>query len=466
MMNWINIRPEELVHEVSRLDTAFWSSLLSKEQGLRTILPRRADKVTAGDLFTMLYQWNPQLDDEPVDPALKAWLERAMENPSIRELREKTVGDRMLSSSSSIRLYRELMRPQESQIKTIVQLKHNLDTLKALDQSEQGQETMARLQQQMADEYQDMSDKDVLGEISMAADNTAQDLDAAKEMAGISGYSINPDDMSERTMKGMLNETLVDKVTKNDKVRAVVSIMGRMKPILEVAKSQILKEQPTPVDLVYGRDLDKLVPTELVTLADPDLEDLFWTKFIDGGLLQYEHRDKPQEGRGPFVCLLDISGSMRGVPEQYGLALFSAMTRLALRDKREVVLCYFADNASKPYKVTDGESLVNALSASPKVGYGTDFNVALQRAQQIINDGIISKQADILLISDGYAEVLHVDLYTKWKTANGIKMIGININGNWSQSYIKMFDAVTSMGSRGDMSKLDWLDNMKGRLVS
>ena len=70
------------------------------------------------------------------------------------------------------------------------------------------------------------------------------------------------------------------------------------------------------------------------------------------------------------------------------------------------------------------------------------------------------------MISDGYAEVSNLDLYIKWKIANGIKMVGININGHWNQAYIKMFDAVTSMGLRGDMTGLEWLDNVKGKLVS
>lgn len=467
LYNWINIRPEELVHEVSRLDTAFWSSVLTKEQGLRNILPKRADKVTAGDLFTMLYQWDPELKDESPDPALSGWIAKALQDPAVQSLRQDTVGDRMLSSSSAIKFYRELMRPNTSQIKTIVQLKHNLDTLKALDSSEQAQNTMRQLQEKMADEYKDMSDKDVLGNIGTAAENTQDDLEVAKQMAGIDGYSINPEDMSEKVMKGMLNETLVDKVTKNDKVRSIVQIMGRMKPILDVAKSQVLKEQPTPVDLVYGRDLDKLVPTELVTLADPELEDLFWMKYLDGGLLQYEHRDRPTEGRGPFVCLLDVSGSMSGLPEQYGLALFSAMTRLALKDKREVMLVYFADN-TKAFKVTDGESLVNALGATVRVGHGTNFHGVLCEARNIINNGLIAKQADILMITDGYSSLSEDRLgsYISWKVSMGIKMVGININGSWSDSYIKMFDAVTSMGSRGEMTKLDWLDGVKGRLVS
>lgn len=468
MINWIDIRADELCHQSTRLDAAFWSSLLTRREELRKVLPKRADKVTGGDIFSLLYYFDPVLKEETPDPALTAWLKRAMKNPDVQGLREKTVGDKTLAASGAIRLYREMMRPKESQLKVIVQLKDNQETMEALGANTPETEKMIDdLRQKIADDFESMDDGQVLGNIGTAAQNTQGDMDIAEELAKMDGgEGADPANFTERIMATMLNEALIDKVTSNDKLRGIMNVLGRMSPILEVAKSVQLKPQPTPVDVVFGDDLDRLVSVELLGLADPETEDLFYAKYADKGLLEYEHKDKPQEGRGPFVCVMDVSGSMRGTAEQYSLALFTAMARLSIKDKREVRLVYFADNASKAFKVEDSKSLIEALTATVKVGGGTRFQAGLDRAREVIEDGI-GKQADILFISDGYG---HVDRewlkkFAEWKEELGIKMVGVNIEGQWDGSYMKMFSAVTSLGSRGEMMKLDWLNEIKDGLV-
>lgn len=464
IFNWISVDKGDLVHDVTRLDTNFWAGLLTEREGLRKIFPRYADKVIGGDLFSLLYKWNPELKDESPDPALSAWMSIALNTPEVQELRDKTIGDRSIAAASAVNLYRELMRPKESQLKVIAQMKSNLDTVEVLggEMSEDNKQILKELQEKMGEEFMDMPTDQVVGSLAGAADKVADDLDTAKQL----GWSNDPYNQSAKVLDTMLNEQLVSRVTQNDKLRKIVKILGRITNILEVSKSKQMKQQPTPVDLVYGSDLDKLVPTELVYMDDLELEDIFWSKYLNRGLLQYQHRDKPKEGKGPFICCMDVSGSMHGEPEQYALALFTALARMAIKEKRKVGIIYFADRASSMYRVGSVEELVTALTATPKVGGGTDFIPPLNQAREQIDKEIVGKDADILFISDGYAGVdsRWVEEWVKWKERLGIRQVGINIGGRWGEPFNKVFDA-SSEFNRGEIGKLEWMEGVKEQMI-
>ena len=152
-MTWLSIKPSELDIKARQLDGLFWSSIANKTHQIRRLLPRRVDKVAGGDIFNVLYQWNPELRDSPPDPALAAWLKQTMQSPKFKQLRAKTVGDRHVAAGATLALFRELMRPKNSPLKAVLELKHHLDRMEAIDASQQEEQQ----EQQQASEQEPSS---------------------------------------------------------------------------------------------------------------------------------------------------------------------------------------------------------------------------------------------------------------------------------------------------------------------
>ena len=97
-----------------------------------------------------------------------------------------------------------------------------------------------------------------------------------------------------------------------------------------------------PTNLVgihQASDLMRLLPSEAVMLALPELELEFYRRYLERRLLSYQSRGTlprqrimlrtPERGgqqlqpRGPFIVCVDTSGSMGGYPEECAKAAFS-----------------------------------------------------------------------------------------------------------------------------------------------
>ena len=157
MFTKYNIKPEQLVLECKALDTLYWSSTISSINGLQKVMPRNVDKVMGGDLFNALYHWNPKLKDDPPDVALAAYMEKVMDSMDFMELRVRTMGDKNLAAAGAVRLFRELMRPGESDIKGCLNIKNALDNASTMGE-EAGKivgDAIKEAQQGMADSIKD-----------------------------------------------------------------------------------------------------------------------------------------------------------------------------------------------------------------------------------------------------------------------------------------------------------------------
>jgi uncharacterized protein with von Willebrand factor type A (vWA) domain len=248
-----------------------------------------------------------------------------------------------------------------------------------------------------------------------------------------------------------------------------MNIVGRMKEIFAKAKSKKPKPAPPPIGVKLGTDISNLVTSELVYLSDPDTEDLFWSKYAEGSLLVYDKKASIPEGKGPMICCVDISSSMKGQPLNYAMALFTSMAKMALESKRQVVFMPFASYSHKGIEISDVSSLLGVLSSRNwgRLGGGTRFEAPLDQARELISIATPSAYADVVFITDGVSSVndLWIERFKHEKSKLGFKLIGINVMSSWSPEYMGIFDVVASMGSSGEMSKLEWLENKVEAMV-
>ena len=163
----------------------------------------------------------------------------------------------------------------------------------------------------------------------------------------------------------------------------------------------------TPDGIEFGRDLPRMLGSELATLADPDLEDLWLHRYSTRTLQQYRQGSTPCK-RGPVVVCVDTSGSMDEF-EVASKALAIAAAKLAQRDRRPVrVILFSCDieiyDAPQPMAGAPWLEFLAKVAHSFSGG-GTDFDLPLEAALETITSHELYRRADLVFITDGDCEV-------------------------------------------------------------
>lgn len=486
--SWSKLEPNKLNIEATVINTVFFTRITEKNKAVRKVLARRVDKLIGADIFMLLFKQAPVIKAEPPDPALAEWLRHQLDSPEVEKMRRKTTGDKNLAAAGAVRLFRELMRKRESDLKAIIGLASNLETVEAMVESNAGiqnavdaiKEVQLLVSKQLQrgetadsrwwDEENEEWEDSVVGP---AADKVLEDIEIVESLAqfdrsGAEGFGYNPNNASERVLNGLLDDKMMDKITQSDQLRTIMKIVGRMKLIMETAKSQAKHVSPVPVGIEYGDDVSRVLPSTLALLALPETIPLFYQGLRDRTLMQYKPLTKPNQGMGPLVCVVDFSGSMMGEPENYAKALFIAMAQMAVAQHRNIWWVPFADNAAKPQLIQSSTDVVNMVTKRVnKIGGGTVFQAALDAAMLVIDSEKIQNKADIMLISDGYGDIWgpYADKFHAWKMQHRVRLFGLNLFGRWSGRIAAEMDASAAV-DRSGLRRLTWLNNMAPMMVA
>ena len=128
---------------------------------------------------------------------------------------------------------------------------------------------------------------------------------------------------------------------------------------MSVQKSRVNHPPSEITSITIGNDLAHLLPGEVALLGDPDLEDLFYLKFAERRLLQYELEGRESEGRGA-----DHSGAGRirsmetlggVVKEAWSKSVMLGLLAIARRQKRDLAVIHFS-GPNQPRLKSEGRS--------------------------------------------------------------------------------------------------------------
>ena len=171
------------------------------------------------------------------------------------------------------------------------------------------------------------------------------------------------------------------------------------------------------------------MPSEVALLGDPDLEDLFYLKFAERRLLQYELEGRESEGRGPIILALDESGSMSEtlggvVKEAWGKSVMLGLLAIARRQKRDLAVIHFSGpNQLHTSVFPKGES--SPLNLIDEVefffGGGTVFDRWMEEAARLVDQDRFDR-ADAIVVSDGIAFISERAVAEWWKRRAERKM--------------------------------------------
>lgn len=212
------------------------------------------------------------------------------------------------------------------------------------------------------------------------------------------------------------------KLFQDDKnLNRIIEKIGRKKEKEEGISEQeiILNEMGKEYihGVTLGNDIMRILPAELAYLADEEIEDIFYYKYIENKLLCYELQGnetlekekkviKEKEEKGAIVAMLDTSGSMWSYLEKSRAVLLHAF-KIAKKDKRDMKVILFGSYGEKKVYSVDKEYDFNKFIKFIDQGYngGTDFETPFNEAIDIVTKEAKYQFADIFMITDGECEI-------------------------------------------------------------
>jgi uncharacterized protein with von Willebrand factor type A (vWA) domain len=250
---------------------------------------------------------------------------------------------------------------------------------------------------------EDKARRDVMVAVSRAEKAVDEAKETLEGLFGVNAWGTDPglhggEIDAERVKK------LLDLLKSAPQIKRIAALAGRMKRIAEnKRRTKTMHGADEVVGVEEGNDLGRMLPSEMVKLANPLLKRVFLRDFKDHALAQYQLEGKEPKGKGPMVVLTDKSGSMAGSKDEWATAVSLALMNEAQMERRTFAFLPFDDAVIRTLIVKGGSTLPEDALLIPANG-GTNIEAGLRAALDVIEkEGGMSK-ADIVLITDGESD--------------------------------------------------------------
>jgi uncharacterized protein with von Willebrand factor type A (vWA) domain len=237
--------------------------------------------------------------------------------------------------------------------------------------------------------------------------------------------------------------TIADMWANNPVLRKVATLYGRLDKHIRFERAKrTVGGQDEIVDLKLGDELRRLHPSELGNLADDDLEDDFYTRWLSSEVVVYETVGEEHAGRGPIVLVGDESGSMSGERNIWLKALACCLLNICRREKRDFAYVGFGSANEMTSHLFPAKQALRAQDvldmASHFFNGGTAPLVGTTEAKRIMEDAVEFKKADIVIVGDGQASFGHEDKVVRdTLRSRGVRIHAIGIAG--THGYLKEY---------------------------
>jgi uncharacterized protein with von Willebrand factor type A (vWA) domain len=222
----------------------------------------------------------------------------------------------------------------------------------------------------------------------------------------------------------------------NPVLRAVSELYGRLDRDMRFKRAKrVVGGADEIVDLKFGDDIRRILPSELANLADDDLEDDFYMRWLGGELRVYDTVGEEQAGRGPVCLVVDESSSMSGERNVWAKALSMCLLNICRREKRDFAYIGFASGTQvntflfKAKDELDPQAIVDM--ASHFFAGGTTPVIGIAAADKVMETAEFRK-ADICMVTDGEASFGPEDKRLRDRMAErGVRFHGVGIGGTF-----------------------------------
>lgn len=205
--------------------------------------------------------------------------------------------------------------------------------------------------------------------------------------------------------------------------------------------------------ITVGNDIGSLLPSELVSCIDEDMNSLFIYKFLTRRLQVFKCKSnllkptrrlqlKNARQRGPMIVCLDTSGSMAGQKEDITHSLLIKLLDLSNRQDRKLMLIAFSISAN-PIDVKKDKSKLTDFFKRTATG-DTDASQMLTSACNFLESRPDYMNADLMLISDFQIPMVNANIQQRIKNIrdSGTKFYGMQIGRGDNFEWPQFFDHI------------------------
>jgi len=205
--------------------------------------------------------------------------------------------------------------------------------------------------------------------------------------------------------------------------------------------------------VIVGNDLNSLMPSELASCIDEDMNSLFVFKYLTRNLQSFRSRSnmlnpsrslnlRNAKQKGPMLVCLDTSGSMTGQKEQIAHSMLIKLLDIADKQKRILLLITFSVSA----KVIDvKKERAKLLDFMREVATGdTDASQMLSKSCDYLESNPEYMNADLILISDFQIPMVSSDLQARILRLKdeGTRLYGMQIGRGDNFEWPYFFDNI------------------------
>jgi len=461
------------------------------------------------DLFWSFHKRSPRIAPiSPLSPAHeinREIVEQILSTTEWREMRESgTVGDPLSSAMATIgcaasavavldkETIRYLNQSHElsSEVERLFAHAEELDELAALSpdkeraeqlerdaaqaradaaKKEKKAERLNRKLEESSDERGQKVRRSVRRGLAEAMAEVEQANDAIKAFGGgyDTGFGTDNGGGGRNSLSTKEKLIIAQQVGRSPKLQQIAAVCGRFTRIALQQQKTRVKHPPDEItSITTGNEIERLLPSEIALLADADLEDLFYLRFTERGLTQYDLIGHEPEGQGPIIIAIDESGSMATnygglTGEVWSKAVTLALLSIARLQKRDLAVIHFSGPDDLRLALfPKGEATPAEVIACASFFFngGTFFEPWMKKALELV-DGSQFKKADVICVSDGISDV-SPEAQAEWtrrRAERGMRSYSVLIGSNQGEALLdEISDAVFRLDDlRSDLPALE-----------
>lgn len=241
------------------------------------------------------------------------------------------------------------------------------------------------------------------------------------------------------------NLQIVEELRRNKVLKKTLDLAGKMKMIALKKQKEKVTDTTQKAEVELGNSPERLLPTELLLYNNPETRQIFMKRFAEGETLQYGTTEKEHAGKGPVIACIDISGSMGHMLDgsskrsEWAKAVAFALWTIAQKQKRAFYCVEFDTSVQSSYKVTK-DNVIDLLKA--KECGGTSFYPPLAEAFHIMKNEKTFKKSDIIFITDGESNVVHLNELLDKKKSTRTSIYSIQLSSDSTYSLEQFSDQV------------------------
>jgi len=359
------------------------------------------------DFHTAAYASEPQFAPRCQDPRRSQFLKTLMETPDYVALRNSTRLNTLASEMAAVQFAK--------QFAALVQ--------KDQQRKPAGKGPAAQAKAEMK------AETDLLGAVAQALQAATAEVDEMEEVAR--GMGLGQGEYGQQDAAEVAR--VFKRVRQSPVLKRICELAGKFRRLAQSKQRQKVQHgYDEVIGVELAGDVARLLPVELASLADEDLELDTMRRLVERQTFCREYRGSEKVGKGPIVVCVDESGSMKGEPVAHAKAFALAMAWIAKRQGRWCALVGYSGGSVgtkcvlKPGAWNDGELLTWLQHF---YGGGTTMDVPLHELPNRYwqEMGAPKGKTDVILITDGIVNVSESmqQSYKQWAKREKVRTISL-----------------------------------------